>query len=52
MSPNQSIEPSPYGHLLNQLIMVKKLLFLKVFTFWALILTSAVGWGQCTPSVP
>ncbi|MCC8358283.1 Ig-like domain-containing protein [Salinimicrobium sediminilitoris] len=31
--------------------MAKKLL-LKVFTFWALLLTSAVGWGQCVDSVP
>ncbi len=30
--------------------MVQKLL-LQVFTFWALILTSAVGWGQCPTSV-
>ncbi|WP_029035221.1 T9SS type A sorting domain-containing protein [Salinimicrobium terrae] len=30
--------------------MVKKLL-LKVFTFWALILTSTLGWGQCPTSV-
>ncbi len=30
--------------------MAKKLL-LKVFTFWVLLLTSAVGWGQCPTSV-
>ncbi|SOC78708.1 Por secretion system C-terminal sorting domain-containing protein [Salinimicrobium sediminis] len=30
--------------------MVKKLL-LKVLTFWALLLTSALGWGQCPTSV-
>ncbi|MGI0107561.1 PKD-like domain-containing protein [Salinimicrobium sp. WS361] len=30
--------------------MVKKL-FLKVFTFWAFILTSILGWGQCPTSV-
>ncbi|WP_029038320.1 Ig-like domain-containing protein [Salinimicrobium xinjiangense] len=29
--------------------MVKKLLF-KVITFWALILTSALGWGQACPT--
>ncbi|WZL89631.1 PKD-like domain-containing protein [Salinimicrobium sp. 3283s] len=30
--------------------MVKKLFF-KVFTFWAFILTSILGWGQCPTSV-
>ena len=31
--------------------MVKKLL-LKVLTFWALLLTSALGWGQCVDTAP